>query len=378
MGKKVGIITMHKVINYGSALQAYALQHVIKKMGHDVEIIDYIYPNEYHRQFAQKRSALRRLISYIIDLLKGSPRQKRVKAFEEFYKENLKLSRTYNSKEELHNDPPKYDVYMTGSDQVWNPRSIHEDTSFMLSFTDSPNKVAFSASIAKGEIPEQYKKLYTSELRKYKHIYMREKRGAELVESLIGYKPEVVLDPTMLLTGDEWREFAKKSNIDIKQPYILVYVLGYSFNVYPYIYDLIIHVQERLDMQLIVLNMNKQYAQILSNKKIIDNANVYDFVKLFANASMVITDSFHGTAFSLSLNVPFYSVVNNIENADSRISDLLTSADEKSRIIKKDTPFTDITIRTDAPDNNKLDILRKYSLENLSLVINDEIPLSIQ
>lgn len=372
MGKKVGIITMHKVINYGSALQAYALQHVIEKMGHDVEIIDYIYPNEYHRQFAQKRSALRRLISYIIDLLKGSPRQKRIKAFEEFYKENLKLSRTYNSKEELHKDPPKYDVYMTGSDQVWNPRSIHVDTSFMLSFTDSPNKVAFSASIAKGEIPEQYKKLYTSALRKYKHICMREKRGAELVESLIGYKPEVVLDPTMLLTGGEWREFAKKSNIDIKQPYILVYVLGYSFNVYPYIYDLIKHVQQQLNMKLIVLNMSKQYAQILSNKKIIDNANIYDFVKLFANASMVITDSFHGTAFSLSLNVPFYSVVNNIENADSRISDLLTSVDEKSRIIRKDTPFTDITISIDAPNNNKLEIQRKHSMENLSLIINDE------
>ena len=360
---------MHKVLNYGSALQAYALQHVIETMGYDVEIIDYIYPNEYHKLFVKKLNYFRRLASFAIDMIKGFPRKNKTREFEKFYKENLKLTQTYNTKEELHNNPPKYDVYITGSDQVWNPNSIHEDTSFMLSFTDSPNKVAFSASFAKGELPEQYKQLYANELRKYKQIFVRESRGAELVDSLIGYKPEVVLDPTLLLTGDEWREFANKSRINIKYPYILVYVLGYSFNVYPYIYDLIRYFQKKLGMQLIVLNMRKQYAQKLSNKKIIDNANVYDFVRLFADASMVITDSFHGTAFSLNLNVPFYSVVNNIENADSRISDLLTSVNELSRIIKKRTTFSDISISADAPNNLEIEKERNHSMQCLSEIL---------
>ena len=82
MGKKVGIITMHKVQNYGSALQAYALQHVIEKMGHNVEIIDYVYPNEYHMQFVCKQSALRRLISHTIEIVRGFPRKKKMKAFD--------------------------------------------------------------------------------------------------------------------------------------------------------------------------------------------------------------------------------------------------------------------------------------------------------
>lgn len=365
MGKKVGIITMHKVLNYGSALQAYALQHIIEKMGHEVEIIDYIYPNEYHKQFFKKPNILRRLISFTIEILRGFPRKRRIKAFNEFYKDNLKLSRTYNSKEELSNDPPIYDIYMTGSDQVWNPKSIHEDTSFMLSFTDSPNKIAFSASFAKCDIPANLKELYANELRKYKHIFVREKRGAVLVDSLIGNNPEVVLDPTLLLSGDEWREFAKKSHIVFKEPYILVYVLGYSFNVYPYMYNLIRHFQEQLEMKLIILNMSKQYAQKLSNKKIIDNANVYDFVRLFADASMVITDSFHGTAFSLNLDIPFYSVVNNIETEDSRISDLLTSVGEQSRIIRKDTLITDIKISTKATNNSKIKEEREESINKL-------------
>lgn len=365
MGKKVGIITMHKVLNYGSALQAYALQYVIEKMGHDVEIIDYIYPNEYHQQFVHKPCALRRLISYTIEMLRGFPRKKRMKAFEEFYKENLKLSRTYKSKEELHNAPPKYDVYMTGSDQVWNPKSIHEDTSFMLSFTDSPNKVAFSASVAKGEIPEKYKKLYATELRKYKHICMREKRGAELVESLIGYKPEVVLDPTLLLGPSEWNVLSQKSKIEIKSPYILIYVLEYSFNVYPYMYDLIKHVQQQLDMKLVVLGMSTKHAMNLSNKVILHDASVYDFVKVFANASLVITDSFHGTAFSLNLNVPFYSVVNNDEKSDSRVVDLLNIVKDRGRIIKKGDDFTKVTFNLLPPNNDQIYGIRKISLSKL-------------
>lgn len=369
MGKKIGIITMHKVLNYGSALQAYALQHTIEKLGHNAEIIDYTYPNTYHKQFSPKPSVLRRIISSILEILRGFPRKRRAKVFAKFYNDKLNLSRTYNTKEELHNVPPKYDSYLTGSDQVWNPQSIHEDTSYMLSFTDNPNKAAFSASFAKGEIPEQYKQLYATELKKYKRIFVREEKGAELVEELIGKKPEVVLDPTLLLSNDEWREFAKQSSITISKPYILVYVLGYSFNVYPYIYDLIKDIQKRLGMQLVVVNISKRYAQKLSNKRTVYNASVYDFVKLFSEASMVITDSFHGTAFSLNLNIPFYSVVNDIERADSRIIDLLTSVSESSRIIRKGTPITDIEINTDAPNNRAIDAKREHSINLLSEIL---------
>ena len=360
---------MHKVLNYGSALQAYALQHVIEKMGHDVEIIDYIYPNEYHMKFIHKRSVISRLISYTIELLRGFPRHKRIKAFREFINDNLKLSLTYNSKEELYNNPPKYDVYMTGSDQVWNPKCIHEDTSFMLSFTDSPNKVAFSASIAKGEIPEQYKDLYSRELKKFKQIYVRERRGAELIKSLIGYKPKVVLDPTLLLETKDWKALAQKSKIELKEPYILIYVLEYSFNVYPYMYQLIKYIQHQMDMKLVVMGMSIRHARKLSNKQILHDASVYDFVKIFSNASLVITDSFHGTAFSLNLNVPFYSVVNNIENTDSRIIDLLNMVGDKSRIIRKGEDFTKITFDLLPSNNVMIHELRDESLNILRSII---------
>ena len=115
MGKKIGIITMHKVLNYGSALQAYALQKVLEDMGHDVEIIDYVYPNEYHKQFQAKPPIWRKILSSLINYIKGNSNSSRQILFDEFYSKHFNLSKTYNSPVELRNNPPVYDIYLTGS-----------------------------------------------------------------------------------------------------------------------------------------------------------------------------------------------------------------------------------------------------------------------
>lgn len=369
MGKKIGIITMHKVVNYGSALQAYALQKVLEDMGNEVEIIDYIFPNEYHKKYQPRQKLWRILAINILNLFRKSNYKKKVESLELFYHEHLNLTRTYSSRDELKNFSPHYDIYMTGSDQVWNPESIYKDTSFMLSFTDSPNKVAYSASFAKGEIPEQYKELYATELRKYKKIFMREQKGCEIVKDLIGKETEVVLDPTFLLNKQQWLRFAEQSTLQINEPYILVYVLGYSFNVYPYIYDLITHVQKTTKMKLAIIQMDKRYIKRLSNKILVQNISIFDFVKLFSNASMVLTDSFHGTAFSLNMGVPFYSVANQTDDADTRIMDLLKLTGESSRIIRKDSNYKNIVFDLSIPKHEKLVQLRKDSICKLSQLL---------
>lgn len=361
MGKKIGIITMHKVLNYGSALQAYALQKVLEDMGNEVEIIDYIYPNNYHLQYQRHQKVWRRLASRIINYFRKNLYKERREGLNTFYKEHLHLTKTYHTREELVNDPPIYDIYMTGSDQVWNPKSIHEDTNFMLSFTNSPNKVAYAASFAKGEMPEEYEKIYAKELHKYKRIFMREQKGCDIVKNLTGKETEVVLDPTLLLNKQQWLRFAEQSTIQINEPYILVYVLGYSFNIYPYIYELIKHVQKQKGMKLAILHMNNKYAKTLSNTCFVENASIYDFVRLFSKASMVLTDSFHGTAFSLNMGVPFYSVINQTDDADTRIVDLLTLTDERVRIIRKDSNYEDMDFNLEPPKKYLLEKLREES-----------------
>lgn len=356
---------MHKVLNYGSALQAYALQKVLEDMGHDVEIIDYVYPNEYHKQFQAKPPIWRNILSSLINYIKGNSNNSRQILFDEFYSKHFNLSKTYNSPVELCNNPPVYDIYLTGSDQVWNPNSIHEDTSFMLSFTDSNNKIAFSASFSTSVLPKMYRDLYATELKKYSHIYMREESGCRLVKELTGKESQVVLDPTLLLDKNQWLDLARHSTKVFDKPYILVYILGYSFKCYPYIYDFVKFVQRKTGKALIILNMSNRYAIRLNNKIIITDASVYDFIKLFAEADMVVTDSFHGTAFSLNFGVPFYSVVNDKVNNDSRILNLLSLTGETHRAITHMSDFTKLKIQDIPSGNDRLNIIRQRSLDIL-------------
>ena len=126
---------MHKVLNYGSALQAYALQSVVEKMGFQCEIIDYLYPNAYHLSLRPHLPVWKRIVLWIIQFLYGFPERKRERKFRSFYRDFFHLSaRQYRSKEEIAECPPRYDIYLTGSDQVWNPKYIGSDATFMLSF----------------------------------------------------------------------------------------------------------------------------------------------------------------------------------------------------------------------------------------------------
>ena len=122
---------MHGVVNCGSALQAYALQHVIQEMGYDAEIIDYVFPNKYHKSFNKLNSIkgyARAIYGHVLNFWNK-------KNFRRFYDKFFVLSeKTYRSKEELSTNTPVYDIYVSGSDQVWNHKSIRFDTSFMLSW----------------------------------------------------------------------------------------------------------------------------------------------------------------------------------------------------------------------------------------------------
>ena len=112
---------MSRVINYGSILQTYATQRIIEKLGHECEIIDYRYPNEFHIKNGRKVEPLS-FKSKVLRFLAITPRWKKSKAFKQFRCRYLHLSREYISPDDIRNDPPDYDIYMSGSDQVWNPK----------------------------------------------------------------------------------------------------------------------------------------------------------------------------------------------------------------------------------------------------------------
>ena len=374
---------MHRVLNCGSALQAYALQYVLQKKGYDVELIDYIYPNEYHKSFYNNIVSDNRLLNRILKMIRYPIKMcKRIyynkirhKDFIKFYNKYYNLSGTqYRTKEALKNNPPQYDVYISGSDQIWNPRYVHADTSYMLSFVHNVNKIAYSSSFSVNLIPDEYKNIYADALKEYKHIALREKSGCDIIRSLINKSATYVLDPTLLLTPEQWEHIADESSIHIAVPYLLVYVLGYSWNPYPYVVDLLKKLQDQTQLKIVFLRFDLSKLENLkrSDYKIIYRINPAIFISLFSNATLVLTDSFHGTAFSANFNVPFYSLIPENIDGDNRIFNFLTEIHATERAIKLNSSDLDLKINNDFTQINvNLNKLRNESLTYLFTSLND-------
>lgn len=371
--KRVGLITMHRVLNSGSALQAYALQRKVRELGYDCEIIDYIFPNAGHLSRQSLAIRLKRNArSLLSNIFWGFPGIVRKKRFHDFYNRFFTLSpQTYSSCEEIHNHPPAYDIYLTGSDQVWNPRHVKDDTTFFLSFCKEKNPVraSFAASFATSRLPEELRGLYSRHLSAYQHISVREKSGINLVADLTGQKAEVVCDPTLMLNESEWSELAEPANMKIKKPYILAYILTYAFNPHPGIDGLIARIQNHLKLPVVYLNGRlTDYRK--KDSRVIKNAGPLEFLWLFKNADFVITTSLHGTAFAVNFSKPFYSVVADSQK-DSRISSLLQLVGAQDRAIdiinSADMSVTAGKLNlNNASVSRSLDELRKNSLTFLN------------
>ena len=329
--KKIGILTMHRVQNYGSALQAYALQEYINRLGYDAELIDYIFPNGKHKQHRSLKKQIRHTLfewTFCLPLLRKSKR------FARFYATYYKCSELrFDSPESLMQYDYPYDVLMTGSDQVWNPIHILTDTSFFLPFAHVHTpKVAYAPSFSVASIPEGFDAVIRPYVEAYSHISVREKSGLDIVKSLTDREVSMVCDPTLLLTRDDWSVLATQSEIQISGPYILVYVLSYAYNPYPAINAIIEKVQQELNLPLILLD-----APVLEmkfkNARFIKDAGPVEFLYLVQHASFVITTSFHGTAFALNFGIPFYSVIRDHSGFDTRMIDLIEAVEADRAIV---------------------------------------------
>lgn len=325
MKKSIGLLTMHRVINFGSVLQAYATQSVIEKLGHKCTIIDYQYPNAIHPQDADAKSVVLAILRFFMSLLHGFPDVKQRKGFDEFRSNYLNLSEYYPNRESLRSKPPVFDKYVVGSDQTWNVRHTGGDDTFMLAFTSSTEKFSYGSSAARAMVDDEYVESFKGNLKKFKYISVREANTQSLVEKLIGEKVPVVLDPTLLLSDADWNVIANVSKLKIKKPYILVYVLKYSFYPYPLATQLIrmIHELYKMPVVLIRYSMKEKLGIKGEVTNLYEGISPEDFVWLFQNASFVVTTSFHGTAFSINYQKPFYAIYHP-EIEDDRIISLLS------------------------------------------------------
>lgn len=326
--KSIGIITIHRIHNYGSALQAYALQHYIQKnCSANAEIIDYIFPNEFHKTPVHYSlvKKIRIELGKLKDILKG--KTGRIdRRFNKFKDDFLVLSeRSYGSVDEINSNPPVYEIYMTGSDQVWNYKTLKNDPVMYLQFApkDKP-RVAFGASFAQKDVPSEYYPLLRNYLDSYRSIGVREQNSIEIIKRM-GVSPTIPLtmtcDPTMLLDSSEYDEIAERSEIKPTGKYILCYFLDYAFNPEPALTKVLEQIQHKLNIPIIMLGQRK--SNFTGEIKVINDIGPCEFAYLMKHAEYVLTSSFHGLMFSLINRKPFTAIIPDPQSGDCRIKDML-------------------------------------------------------
>lgn len=372
----VGIMTMHRVQNFGSILQAYALYSVVKNAGYICEIIDYQYPNDFHfsknvtRQTPSFFCSLYQRVKFVI-LYR---RKKQKDRFNTFINKYLSLSDYFASPDAIRKFPPKYDIYLTGSDQVWNPRCMKGDSVFFFDFTQKDDyKISYASSFSVKQIPDHYKQQYKKHLSLYSKVSVREESGVRIISELTGMISEIVCDPTLLLTKADYAQLAGDSAFNIQKEYILVYALTYAYNPYPKIEEVIEMVKRELGIPVIYLHSNAVEKYHFGSS--ITSAGPNEFVNLFINAKFVITSSFHGTAFAINFGIPFFSIVPDKSIDDDRIMSLLriVGLEDRGISLSKQLCGT-LTINMEYDDpHRRLNEYRNRSLTFLYNALNKSV-----
>lgn len=373
--RTIGIITIHKINNYGSVFQAYALQQVCEDMGYKVEIIDYSFPNvqHQHNKYAKVNDTQPQEPKWI-KLLFANALLRQHKGISNFVRKYQNLSPTaYKTPSELLSNPPHYDVYMTGSDQLWSPRHCNGDPAFMLHFaSDGALKVSYAASIGANEIPEDLQPLYKELLSRYQYISVRETSGVKVIHDVVGKDATTVLDPTLLLNKDEWNSIAVSQRL-VKKKYILCYYLNYSFNAFPYVDELANHLQKQTGYEIVRV-ARPPHKLKFNHTTYKVGASPEEFLALVRDAELVLTTSFHGTAFAVNFGKPLLSIVENREASDSRQVSLLNNLGLDAQILSttesfpsKDRFFYDVE-----QEQSRLEELRQNSKQYLINALQDE------
>lgn len=299
---KISVLTLHAVINYGSALQSYATQKIFEDLGLETEIVDYRREPvlESSLPLSKKIAKASGVAGKIKTILLHPSSKKGRKVFDSFLDSHINQTpQRYTYDEDFEKYPIESDIFCTGSDQVWNS-GWHNGTPrpFYLSFVpEGKKKIAFSASFGKQELEDWEKSEVTELLSSYDAISIRETSGVDIVKNLEIENAVHILDPTMVLEPKYWYELSEERLV--KEKYVLVYQLcnNTEFDKYA--------VKFSKEKGLKLIRMCIRYDQIRKPGHGIVLPPVEGFLSLIRHAEYVLTDSFHCTAFSLTFHKQF-------------------------------------------------------------------------
>lgn len=386
---KIAILTQPLIQNYGGILQCYALQTILQNMGHEVVVLNRTYNFSYKQIILQIGSLIKsvilkfilrkknkRLINPLLEnyrelLEYNSPDPKRVNSFKKQY---IRLSKGLWTSKDLGNycKQNRFDVIIVGSDQVWRELYSPCITDYFLGFLsnkDKTKKIAYAASFGTSENPISYEgiKLCKKHINKFDAISTREISGVKLVKELFNKDASLVLDPTLLLSAEDYIQLIKEDDSVSEIPHdtLTTYILDWSHKKKKCI--------DGIAEELKLLSRNDIYPDDSSSYSF-RMKSIPQWLASFRNARYVITDSFHGCVFSIIFRKDFAVIINN-ERGSDRFTSLLRILELEDRIISVDDKESIMPVLTTpiayANVERKIEDMGKVSLSFLNRYINE-------
>lgn len=348
---KVGIITLNKNPNYGNVLQNIALQNIIRKLGFEAETIRNLSGSTLFPQKRGLKKHLKILFNYNGEGVEEKRRIRFVKCCEKF----ISYSSAYYDGTKIIGNIDDYSSFVAGSDQIWNPNfGVATDFEF-LKFAPKHKRISYAASIGVSDfigIDKKKVDFIKNSFKEMRGLSVREKAGKNLIKEISGIECSVHLDPTMLMTRNDWDNLIYKPNMKISGKYIMVYMLGKITGAY----------QKKINY--LAKQLNAQVIDILSTEY--KDMDPIEFVWYIKNAECICTDSFHATVFSIIYHKKFFVFdrEDSFKNQNSRFDTLFEHCGIENVLILEDTDLSLREIEWDVVDE-RINLERQLAIKYL-------------
>lgn len=336
---RVGILTFHDAHNYGAVLQAFALKKYIQKLGYEVKIINYHHetiPDGFPRYNNEQRWD--KFNAFIKDLIDNE-------------------EKVYTKEEEL--EKLDIDFWICGSDQIWNTEITRGfNKGFFLDFTTKGKKISYAVSMGIPNLPEEQEEQFKASLQQIDEISVREESLKKYVEKFVNKKVETTLDPTLLLDECDYDDLILEN---VYGEYILIYALGPDER----LTTIANRLAKQKGLKIIELNDKKKEDYFCEQ---VSEAGPQEFLTLIKNARAIVTNSFHGTIFSIIFKKEFYTITR--LNRNSRMETILEIVDMKDRLIDKIEELDKIKDQDFEKAYKRLNMEKKKSKDFLRISLN--------
>ena len=349
--RKIGTLTFHIAHNYGAMLQAYALPIAVRKLGYECEVIDYRFP------YIDRWSRIERLddlvalygaiggsMRYVKRLVTGYYNKNDSHSKFDYFERNIipHSKRVYRSKEELNNMP--YNAILFGSDQIWNSaltNGVAEEYIGGFTCLSGTKKIAYAASCGLADFQPDSMEVYNEYLKEFSSIGVREK-DFQMNLINIGFEAECVLDPTLLLSAEEWKEIIpNRAEYNTKK-----YLLVYAFDVDDVVFDLARDYASKKGLEIVTIAYKE--TPVMYGMQVKTECGPLEFLSLFAHAEHVIAASFHGTVFSIIFHKSFHCIPH--PKFRNRTDSLLSMLDLSDHNIDSFESLSDVETSWDTVD----------------------------